>query len=160
MTEGDVRFLKNIYPEDMGGKKVLTGRIWHAPVSHGRIRSLNIPEPPKGITVLTSKDIPGKNQILTGGHAMPVLAAREIRYPGQSILLAAGNDTKKLDRYLKTISADIEELSPLPGPGAGPETQEVFFERIMERGSIDDQFSSAFQIVEREFSTGSQDPNL
>ena len=128
------------FPEDAGGKKTLTGRYLRSTEGSCRIASMNVPDPPRGVVSVLNKDIPGGKRVFFGGESFPVLVGRNILWTGQPILAAAGPDPEILDDWLSRI-----ELSTRPLKRA---VEIPYSEKEYTKGSINQAFSKAFQVVE------------
>lgn len=142
-------------PLDAGGKKTLSARILRSPADRGRLAGIDLPEVPKGITVLTAREIPGQARLRFGGVNLPVLAGRRILWLGQPVLAAAGADIAEVDDYLARIQLDIRNTD------AESAVQESEFQRV--KGKPSEAFAKAFQIVEDSFTvprrTGACEPS-
>ncbi|MDF1567435.1 MAG: molybdopterin-dependent oxidoreductase [Spirochaetaceae bacterium] len=128
------------FPEDAGGKKTLTGRYLRSTEGNCRIASMNVPDPPRGVVSVLNKDIPGGKRVFFGGESFPVLVGRNILWTGQPILAAAGPDPEVLDEWLTRIELSTH---PLKRAVEIPYTEKEYI-----KGSINQAFSKAFQVVE------------
>ena len=125
-------------PGDAGGKRILKGRLLRAPVSGGRIESIELPELPRGMVMISAKDSAVKMKI--GTASIPLFADKEIRWKGEPILAAAANDVGEVEEWLSRVQIDITEPEKPFEP--------VIFEKLIEKGSTVKAFSKAFQIIE------------
>jgi CO/xanthine dehydrogenase Mo-binding subunit len=98
-----------------------------SPVPKGRLLSIEHPSLERAYTLITAKDIPGKNEL--AGFPVPVLAAGELSYLGEPVAILTGPDRAKLESYAGQCRVIIQEERPVfatpasvedPGP-APPE---------------------------------------
>ena len=125
-------------PGDAGGKRILKGRLLRAPVSGGRIESMELPELPRGMVIISAKDSTANVKI--GSASIPLFTDKEIHWKGEPILAAAANDIDEVDEWLSRIQLDISELENPFEPAV--------FEKLIEKGSTVEAFSKAFQVIE------------
>lgn len=129
-------------PGDAGGKKTIHGRILRSPAP-GEIVSIELPEAAPGLVSVVRKDIPGSGTVRFGGIQVPVLSGRKVLWRGQPILAAAGPDIDEVEDWLSRIKLDLRE-------SAGEESPVVpaINERLIRKGSPEESFSKAFQVIE------------
>lgn len=131
------------HPGDAGGKKTLHGRLLRSPVAKGDVVSISLPEMPPGLVTAVRKDFAGGGIIKFGGIQVPVLSGRKVLWKGQPILAAAGPDLDEVEDWLSRINLEIRENDgdekPLIPPGK---------ERVIRKGSPEESFSKAFQVIE------------
>ncbi|MCK5156263.1 MAG: hypothetical protein KAQ69_07540, partial [Spirochaetales bacterium] len=65
---------------------LLYGTIVRSEIPTGTIDSIELPDFPKNIQVISSKDIPGSNSVKVLDTTLPLLAGDTITYKGQPIL--------------------------------------------------------------------------
>lgn len=131
------------HPEDAGGKKTHHGRLLRSPVAGSEMVSIKLPEPPPGLISVMRKDFPSGGVIKFGGVQVPLLSGRKLLWKGQPILAAAGPDLDEVEDWLSRIkleTRDIDEQNKPPSPEIN--------ERVIKKGSPEESFSKAFQVIE------------
>ncbi|MCK5735971.1 MAG: molybdopterin-dependent oxidoreductase, partial [Spirochaetaceae bacterium] len=126
------------HPEDAGGKRVLNTRFFRSSISRGCIKSIELPEQPQGVVSITNKNTAGKLKF--GAVTMPVLSEKNILWKGEPILAAAGPDIDEVEDWISRIKIEL-----LPTEETSESAVE---EKIIEKGSVSEAFSRAFQVVE------------
>ncbi len=105
---------QSVYVNDMEVSPLqLTGRVVYSTVAHGMIRSADISEAlrtPGVAAILSAKDIPGINQMGPVVHDEPCLAASEVSFIGQAVLLIAADSEEIATEAEKLIRIEYEEL--------------------------------------------------
>ncbi len=148
---GARRFTSDFYQEHM-----LFGLTYRARIPHGRIANIAIPDPPEGITVVSSKDLKGKKALTLFGADMPILAYEEVKYYGEPILLACGEDERSIQDFFETISVEYEEKEPLYSiDDISPE--QIAVQRTILHGEPDAAFETADRIIQGTYRTGLQE---
>ena len=146
---GKVRF-----PEDISSKRTITAKVVRSTISHGNIKSIEIPEIPDSITVIGAKDIPGANRISVTDGFVPLLAENKVMYKGEAILLTAGPDEEELINFINSIKIEYEELEKL----TIPEDQEHFVSsRMIVKGDPEEVMKQGWQIFHSKMETHSQE---
>jgi CO/xanthine dehydrogenase Mo-binding subunit len=82
-----------------------------SPVPRGRLLSIEGPEMERSYTLITAKDIPGKNQL--AGFPVPVLASGAVSYLGEPVALLTGPDRAKLEAYAERCRVMVREERPV-----------------------------------------------
>jgi CO/xanthine dehydrogenase Mo-binding subunit len=148
-----------------------------SPVPRGRLLSIECPQLERSYTLITAKDIPGKNEL--AGLPVPILASGELSYLGEPAAILAGPDRAKLESYAGQCRVIAEEERPVfaapasaeePGPEtasgpaqafpaaqAAPAEPEIFLERVIDRGDVGAAFASARKILGGLYATGIQE---
>ena len=93
--------------------------VFDSPVAHGKLNAVNtgLAEISEGVVrVITAKDLIGENQI--GGIVPdePLLADGEVHFQGQPIAIVVATTEDLARRAARTITADIEPLTPVTDP--------------------------------------------
>ncbi|RJR45431.1 MAG: xanthine dehydrogenase family protein molybdopterin-binding subunit [Desulfobacteraceae bacterium] len=99
------------------------GMLWagarRAGVPHARINAVHVEraaQVPGVLSVLTSKDVKGKNRQGVIQKDQPVLADDKIRFPGDPVALVIAEDKESLAAALEKIEMDLEPLTPVFDP--------------------------------------------
>ena len=105
---------QSVYVNDMVVSPLqLTGRVVYSTVAHGLIRSVDVTEAlkiPGVVAILSADDIPGINQMGPVVHDEPCLAASEVSFIGQAVLLIAAENEDAAIEAERKIRIDYEEL--------------------------------------------------
>jgi xanthine dehydrogenase large subunit len=108
---------ESVYIDDMPMmKNELIVDFYWSPVSHGKIRSLDLTEAAKvpGIVGLyTYKDLGGVNKFGPVIQDECLLAERRVQFMGEPIVVIAAESRKAIKEAKRAIKCDIEELTPI-----------------------------------------------
>ncbi len=152
---------KSVYVNDITTHRQLVGRVVYSPVAHARISLLDIKAALKlnGIAaILTSKDIPGENQMGPVIHDELCLADDEVTFIGQAIALIAAETEEAALAAEKLIRIEFEELEHiLTLQDAIKKDNLITAPRCIETGNVEDVFKSAPHIISGELETGAQE---
>jgi CO/xanthine dehydrogenase Mo-binding subunit len=154
------------YVDDIRFPEMIQGATVRSPVARGRIRGIhfegNIPW--NEFTVVTAKDIPGKNCITLILEDQPCLAAEVVNHPEEPVVLLAHPDKYLLEEARRNVRIDIE---PLPAVFTIEDSlgkkeiiwgaDNIFKSFHVEKGNVDGAWSGAHQFVEGEYLTGAQE---
>ncbi len=142
-------------------RNLLAVKLLASPVANGEITELNVDSAravPGVCAVLTSKDIPGWNQI---GAILPdetCLAEGHVHYVGEPVAIVAAETAEIAEAALKKIVLRIEEHPPvLTVSQALEKGQFVGPIRKIERGDVDSVFASAKNVMEGVVHNGGQE---
>lgn len=115
-------------------------------------------------TIVTAKDIPGKNYVALILQDQPFLADGVVNHPEEPVLLLAHPNKYLLERARQAITIDYEILPPVFDLEASlrAETKiwgdnNIFKSYLLEKGNIDSIWSQADLIFEDEYHTGAQE---
>jgi CO/xanthine dehydrogenase Mo-binding subunit len=154
------------YVDDITFPGILHGTTVRSPVARGRIRGIHFEGdiPWKEFTIVTSKDIPGKNCIALLIEDQPCLAAEFINHPEEPVVLLAHEDKYLLEEARRAVRLEIE---PLPAVFTMEDSlarkqivwghDNVFKSFHVEKGNVDAIWAGADFIVEGEYETGAQE---
>jgi len=155
-----------LYLDDVRADGMLYGATVRSPVSRGRIRSIEFdPSIEWGkFTVVTAKDIPGRNVVALIVDDQPYLAADAVNHAEEPVVLLAHPDPAKLEdaRQKVTIVVDpLPAVSSIDDALSGREvvwgTDNLFKSYTVARGDVEAAFAGAPIVVEGEYETGSQE---
>jgi CO/xanthine dehydrogenase Mo-binding subunit len=154
------------YVDDVKMPGMLYGATVRSSVPRGRIKRICFgPEVPWGeFSVVSAKDIPGKNCISLILDDQPCLASVAVNHQEEPILLLAHADPHKLHKALSAISIEYETL---PSVHTIEESEQqstiiwgadnIFKTYLVEKGDVDGVWEKAAFIVEAEYLTGAQE---
>jgi CO/xanthine dehydrogenase Mo-binding subunit len=125
-----------------------------SPIAKGRLKSIECPKLPGSYTLLSAKDIPGKNSI--DDTALPVLAGEEISYIGEPVALLLGPDKNTLEEYSRHCKVIVEEGTPVFSL-AEADAGMVAARREIRLGDPEAAFAQAASIVRGAYSSGIQE---
>jgi CO/xanthine dehydrogenase Mo-binding subunit len=154
------------YIDDITMPDTLYGATVRSPVPRGRIREIRFdPQIPwDEFTIVTAKDIPGSNYVALIVDDQPYLAETVVNHAEEPVVLIAHPDKYLLEEARRNIHFDIEPLPPLFTLDESLEKKEiiwgednVFKSFLVEKGNVDEVWSSADFIIEGEYRTGAQE---
>ncbi|MDR1637528.1 MAG: molybdopterin-dependent oxidoreductase [Treponema sp.] len=145
--------------QDISFRSMLHGLTIRSPLARGRLKSVECPKLPASYTLITAKDIPGKNflsPLSPEDSPVPILAAEALSYAGQPVAILLGPDRIKLAEYALLVTVQAEEERPVfSGRNAPPEM--ILGERHFSPEDIEDTFTRAKTIVSGIYRTGIQE---
>ena len=80
-----------------------------SPTARGAVRSIRFPNLPAGYRSILPADIPGRNNIVSFGAEVPILAQEKVSYVGEPVALIAGPDPILLDELVEATKVVCEE---------------------------------------------------
>ena len=155
-----------LYLDDVRADGMLYGATVRSPVSRGRIRSIEFdPSIEWGkFTVVTAKDIPGRNVVALIVDDQPYLAADAVNHAEEPVVLLAHPDPAKLEDARRKVTIVVDPLpavSSIDDALSGREvvwgTDNLFKSYTVARGDVEATFAGAPILVEGEYETGSQE---
>jgi CO/xanthine dehydrogenase Mo-binding subunit len=155
-----------VYVDDVERAGMWFGATVRSTIPRGLIRSI-VFDPLINwceFTIVTAKDVPGKNHIQLIVADQPCLAEDRVNHCDEPIVLLAHPDKHKL---LQAVAAVRIEYDPLPAVLSIEESEKqseiilgednIIKTFLLEKGNIDSVWSTAAQIVEGEYRTGAQE---
>jgi CO/xanthine dehydrogenase Mo-binding subunit len=142
------------YTDDIQSPEFLTGRILRSSIAHGRIKAVRVPELPEGYFVVDHRDVGGANEVHIVLDDTPVFAAETVEFVGDPILMVVGPDERTVDRILKEIQVEYEELPAELDP---LKATTHFFQYKIEKGDVAKAFAEADRVLEETLTTGHQE---
>jgi CO/xanthine dehydrogenase Mo-binding subunit len=158
---------QSLYIDDMTMPGMIFGVTVRSSVARGRIKSIKFGGtdiPWNEITVVTSKDIPGKNYVSLILNDQPYLAAEYINHPEEAVLLLAHADKHLLEKARRAVVIEVE-----PAPAvfniADAECKKAvvwgesneFKKFLIDKGNVDEVWDKADHVIEGEYFTGAQE---
>jgi CO/xanthine dehydrogenase Mo-binding subunit len=154
------------YVDDIALPGMLHGATVRSPVARGRILGIHFEGdiPWNEFTIVTAKDIPGKNCIALLIEDQPCLAAEFVNHPEEPVVLLAHRDRYLLEEARRAVRVEIE---PLPAIFAMEDSlartqtiwgkDNIFKSFRVEKGDVESAWAGADFIVEGTYETGSQE---
>ena len=155
------------YVDDLAFPGMIYGATVRSPAARGRIKEIRFGDgiPWKEFTIVTAKDIPGKNHVELILRDQPYLAADVVNHPEEPVLLLAHPSKYVLEQARRAITIEIE---PLPAVFTLEDSfakkqviwgeDNIFKKYVMEKGDVDPAFErDDVVIVEGEYRTGAQE---
>jgi CO/xanthine dehydrogenase Mo-binding subunit len=140
------------YLDDLRVPGLLHARTIRSTIPSGEIGDIRLNFNQRGFTIVSHRDIPGRNVVALIDDDQPCLAARTVRHVAEPILLLAHEDRDAL------VAADVTIAYRETRPHYDPETSPHAFKRIaIEKGSLASGFRAADVVVEGEYRTGHQE---
>ena len=154
------------YVDDLTFPEMIYGLTVRSPVARGKILGIRFGEgiPWKEFTIVTARDIPGKNCIALLVEDQPCLADRFVNHPEEAILLLAHPDKYLLEEARRAVRIEIESLPAVFTIDDSSSRKQViwgedniFKSYRVEKGDVASAWSGADFIVEGEYETGAQE---
>ena len=154
------------YVDDLRFPAMIYGVTVRSNIPRGRISGIHFGDgiPWEEFTIVTAKDILGKNCIALLTEDQPCLAEEMINHPEEAVVLLAHADKYLLEEARRAVRIDTE---PLPAvltiaeSMAGAEiiwgADNVFKSYRVEKGDVDAVWGAAAFVVEGEYQTGAQE---
>jgi CO/xanthine dehydrogenase Mo-binding subunit len=159
-----------LYVDDLAFPGMLHGATVRSPVARGHIKSISFEGdiPWDEFTVVTAKDIAsgglGENCVALILNDQPYLADELVNHPEEPVVLLAHPDKYLLAEARRQVRIEIEEtpaVFSLEDSLAKKQiiwgTDNVFKSYLVEKGNVDDAWSTAAFVVEGEYDTGAQE---
>ena len=154
------------YVDDLTFPEMIHGLTVRSSIARGKILAIRFDEgiPWNEFTIVTAKDIPGKNCVALLIEDQPCLADQFVNHPEEAILLLAHPDKYLLEEARRAVHIEIE---PLPAVFTIDDSlsrkdiiwgdDNIFKSYRVEKGDVDNAWSVADFIVEGEYETGAQE---
>jgi CO/xanthine dehydrogenase Mo-binding subunit len=140
------------YIDDLAFPDLLHGRTIRSTIASGDILDVRYDLDPRAFTIVSHRDIPGRNIVALIEEDQPALAERTIRHVAEPVLLLAHASRDAL------FAAPVDIVCRETRPNYDPEASPITFKAItIEKGVLDDGFAAADVIVDGEYRTGHQE---
>jgi CO/xanthine dehydrogenase Mo-binding subunit len=155
-----------LYVDDLTFPGMLHGVTVRSPAARGRIRAIHFEGeiPWHEFTVVTAKDIPGKNCVALLIEDQPCLAAEFVNHPEEAVVLLAHHDKYLLEEARRAVRIEIE---PLPAVFSIDDSlarkeiiwgqDNIFKSFYVEKGDVDGAWAEPGLVVEGTYETGAQE---
>jgi len=140
-------FLEDIYPPNL-----LYAVTIRSPVAKGKLKNINVPALPDNYTLITSKDIPGKNRLES--TEIPILAEENLNYIGEPVAILLGPDKTKLEEFASRCEVINDEENAIFSY-KGENTPVL--KREIDTGNTFELFNETGRIVTSSYKTGIQE---
>jgi CO/xanthine dehydrogenase Mo-binding subunit len=154
------------YVDDLSFPGILHGVTVRSTVPRGLIRKIHFEPtiPWDEFTIVTAKDIPAANCIALLMEDQPALADEIINHPEEPVVLLAHPDKYLLEEARRAVLVEVE---PLPAIFTIADSlarthviwgeDNIFKSFHVEKGNVDDAWSTADFVIEGEYETGAQE---
>ncbi len=144
------------YIDDLDFPGAWYGVTVRSTVPHGKIKAVHFEAgvPWREFTVVTSRDIPGKNVVTLIERDQPFLAESEVHHPYEPVLLLAHPDKGMAEEGRKRVRIEYERSPPVLD---FEKADKVFKSYLVEKGNVDPVWEDADFVVEGEYFTGAQE---
>ena len=158
-----------LYVDDLSFPEMIHGATLRSQVARGRIKNIAFEGdiPWDEFTIVTATDIRkshGENYVALILNDQPYLADEVVNHPEEPILLLAHPDKYLLEEGRRNVRIEIEELPPVFTLSDSLDKKEiiwgennVFKSFLVDKGNVDDVWSTADFVVEGEYHTGAQE---
>ncbi len=155
-----------LYVDDIYFPEMLYGTTVRSPVARGRIIGIHFEGdiPWSEFTIATAKDIPGENYVALILNDQPYLADALVNHPEEPVVLLAHKDKHLLEEARRNVRLEIEDLPAIFSLEDAVNKTEiiwgdnnVFKSFLVDKGNVDEAWSSADHIIEGEYYTGAQE---
>lgn len=119
------------YVSDIRKEGMLYAGFLRSKITEGRIRRIKIPENlPKGVSVFQAGDLDTKNFITVNKLRIPLLAAKEVRYRGEPVLLITAPTKEDLKLVRESIEIEYKEKEMLESVFSDLNGQTVLYQTL------------------------------
>jgi CO/xanthine dehydrogenase Mo-binding subunit len=154
------------YVDDLKFPGMIFGATVRSPAARGRILDIHFEAgiPWDEFTVVTAKDIPGKNCIALLIDDQPCLAAEFVNHPEEPVVLLAHPDKYLLEEARRSVRIEIEPMPAILSmdDSLAPRyviwgTDNIFKSYQVNKGHVEHALRDAELIVEGTYETGAQE---
>ena len=154
------------YIDDLTFPEMIYGVTVRSATPRGRIKQIHFDPriPWQEFTIVTAKDIPAKNCIALLIEDQPALADKFVNHPEEPVVLLAHPDKYALEEARRAIKIEIDPLPPIFNLTDSLAKKQIiwgedniFKSFHVEKGNVDEVWSTAAHIIEGEYETGAQE---
>jgi CO/xanthine dehydrogenase Mo-binding subunit len=147
------------YVDDVDLPGMLHGATIRSTIPRGRIKQIRFSDgvPWHEFTIVTARDIPGKNIVSLIVEDQPFLADGIVNHAQEPILLLAHLDKDLVRKARQFVHIEYEPLPAIFDMDESLAAGNVFKTYLIEKGDVDNAWSEASFIVEGEYSTGAEE---
>jgi len=155
------------YIDDLSLPGMIFGATVRSAIPRGRVLSVEFGPgiPWEEFTIVTAKDIPGKNYIALINNDWPCLADGFVNHPQEAIVLLAHPDRDLLPLAVAAVEINYEELPSVHSIEESESGNTIIWGEdnvlksyLLEKGDVDAAFNQpGILIVEGEYQTGAQE---
>ena len=154
------------YVDDISFPGMIFGVTVRSSLARGKILAIQFEAgiPWDEFTIVTAKDIPGKNCVALLIEDQPCLADQVVNHPEEAVVLLAHPDKYLLEEARRAVRIEIEPMPAVCTMAASLSKKQViwgddniFKAYQIEKGDVDSAWNAADFIVEGEYETGAQE---
>ncbi|MBI2945715.1 MAG: xanthine dehydrogenase family protein [Candidatus Wallbacteria bacterium] len=154
------------YVDDLPLTDFLWGLTVRSTIPYGRILSVDFDAGAdwSGVTIVTAKDVPGKNVVVLLEQDQPILAADRVMHREEPIVLLAHRDRDRLWELASRVRIEYERWEPVLDIDASLALEQrlfkddnVFKAIRIDKGDVEAAFARAARVFERTYETGLQE---
>jgi CO/xanthine dehydrogenase Mo-binding subunit len=154
------------YVDDLSFPGMLHGVTVRSPAARGRIRAIHFADgiPWHEFTVVTARDIPGKNCIALLMEDQPCLAAEFVNHCEEPVVLLAHHDKYLLEEARRAVRIEIEPFPAIFSIEDSLARKEIIWGQdnifksfCVEKGDVESACAGADFVVEGSYETGAQE---
>src|ERR1700730_5799300 len=154
------------YVDDLTLPGMLHGATVRSQEPRGRIRQICFGQgiPWEQFTVVTARDIPGKNVVALIENDQPFLADEVVNHPEEAVILLAHPDKNLLEKARRAVTIEIDPLPAVFNIEDSLAQKEIIWGQdnilksfLLDKGNVDDVWAGAGLVVEGEYFTGAQE---
>src|SRR6266849_1903131 len=155
-----------LYVDDISFPEMLHGTTVRSSVSRGRITNISFEGdiPWNEFTIVTAKDIPGENYVALILNDQQYLADKVVNHAEEAVVLLAHANKYLLEEARRNVRIKYEELPAIFTLEDSLNKKEIiwgedniFKSFLVDKGNVDEVWSTADMIVEGEYGTGAQE---
>ncbi|HKO63206.1 MAG TPA: xanthine dehydrogenase family protein molybdopterin-binding subunit [Pyrinomonadaceae bacterium] len=155
-----------LYVDDISFPEMIYGTTVRSSVPRGRIRNISYGGeiPWDEFTIVTTQDIPGENYVALILNDQPYLAGEVINHSEEPVVLLAHPDKYRLAEARRHVQIDVEPMNAVFSLDEALDqkhvvwgSDNVFKSFLVDKGNVDEVWTTADQIVEGEYRTGAQE---
>ena len=136
------------YVDDLVLPGMLHGITIRSTIPRGEIAAVHVDFDTSGFTIVSARDIPGRNVVALIEDDQPCLADGEVRHYAEPILVIAHEDRERLLEASAGVRIAYRPATPVYDAERSPTT---FKQVAIDKGSIDEGFRLADEIIEGEY---------
>jgi CO/xanthine dehydrogenase Mo-binding subunit len=154
------------YVDDLTLPGMLHGITVRSTAARGLIRDIRFEPgiPWDEFTIVSAKDIPGRNVVTLIADDQPYLAAETVNHPEEPVVLLAHPDRHLLEKARRLVDVVLEPLPPvftiddsLARTATIWRNDNLFKSYLVSRGDVEAAFAGAAHLVEGVYETGAQE---
>jgi CO/xanthine dehydrogenase Mo-binding subunit len=147
------------YVDDICLPGMLHGATVRSTIPRGRIQQIRFTDgvPWSDFTIVTARDIPGKNIVSLITEDQPYLADGVVSHAQEPILLLAHPDKDLVRKARQLVHIEYEPLPAIFDMDESLRAGNAFKTYLIEKGNVEKAWSEAAFVVEGEYSTGAQE---
>jgi len=152
-----------VYANDLNFNNLIYGKVLRNPLTRAKINRIDTSgtDSMSGITVLTARDIPGRNAIGPMIVDQPILADNLVNFHGEALALVGADSEQMAEEILDLIKVDLEPLEAVLDPEAALQKKAPVIHgggnlaayNKIRKGDVEKGFRESDIIIEGEYNT-------